>query len=135
VTPATKKNYHCIPGKAETWADEEDFDWLVFAEDADISGEDMKAIVEMATQTFVPGKPFLVVADLRRIGNLSDEARKFGASTAASQFYAALAIIASSPATNLVANFFIRFHKPPAPTRVFSSEEAALKWLRKFKQS
>ena len=46
----------------------------------------------------------------------------------------ASAMIANTFVEKLIANFFIKFQTLPIPTRMFSTEEKALKWLEKFKE-
>ncbi len=40
------------------------------------------------------------------------------------------AFVVKSLSTTLIANFYVKFNKPPNPTRVFSEMESAKKWLR-----
>jgi hypothetical protein len=42
----------------------------------------------------------------------------------------ASAFVLNSLATRLTGNFFIRFHKPVNPTRLFNDEKKAFDWLR-----
>jgi hypothetical protein len=43
-----------------------------------------------------------------------------------------MGIIVKSIFTRAMAELFMRFHKPPYPTRVFTDERAALDWLAQF---
>lgn len=63
---------------------------------------------------------------------VSPEAKKkIGSKEYARHLYAS-AFVVNSLATRLAGNFFIRFVKPEAPTRLFSDRETALNWLRSF---
>jgi hypothetical protein len=44
----------------------------------------------------------------------------------------AVAILASTPLSRMMANFFIAVSKPMAPTRLFDDESLALTWLAEF---
>jgi hypothetical protein len=33
----------------------------------------------------------------------------------------------------ILANYFIRFHKPPVPAKMFTKREEAIEWLQQFK--
>jgi len=44
----------------------------------------------------------------------------------------ATAIVVKSLAARLAGNFFKKLNTPKCPTRLFTSEEDAIKWLRKF---
>jgi hypothetical protein len=61
--------------------------------------------------------------------SLTSEARAVGASEQSTRPLIAQAIVVSSLATRLLGNFFIRFNKPPNPTRIFSNTNDALDWL------
>jgi hypothetical protein len=49
----------------------------------------------------------------------------------ASDAFSALALLAGSPKTQLIANFFIGISRPKVPTQMFTDEEKALAWLRR----
>jgi hypothetical protein len=40
------------------------------------------------------------------------------------------AFLINSLANLLIANFYIKFNRPPNPTKVFNNLESALEWLR-----
>ena len=81
------------------------------------------------------GKPFSTLTDLRKsTGSSSNEARQYAADNSNSPNKIADAIVFSSLAKKLMANFYIQFNKPKSLTRTFTSVEAALKWLRKVKK-
>jgi hypothetical protein len=88
----------------------------------------------MATETFV-GEKFAVIVDIRGMQSITDGARKIAANKNLEHIYSALAIVIGSPATRIVANFFVQFHKPPRPTRIFTDPGEALNWLRKYMQN
>ena len=133
MNPASERiNYLSVPGKAEMWSDRDDISWLVFAEGADISVDDLEELIKLATRKLVAGDVLHVLVDMSLAESISPEARSFAAGRKLAEIYDALAIVAASPATRLVANFFIRFHKPPRPTRIFNTREEAVNWLKKL---
>lgn len=70
-------------------------------------------------------RPLLV--DMRFARSTSAGARDvFGVPHAASM----VALLGESPVDRVIANFFIGVRKPARPTRYFTSEEAALTWLK-----
>ena len=80
------------------------------------------------------GKPALCVVDSRDMLNMTAEARKFIAEYEKEHnLNIALAILSESLATNIIANFFIKFNKPYAPTKLFKDEESALAWLETYR--
>lgn len=125
-----KINYLSVPGKAEMWSDKDDISWMVFAEGSEISQEDLAELIRLATRNVQPGEKLHVLIDMTQSESISPEARAFAAGSQTADYYDSLAIVAGSPATRLVANFFIRFHKPPRPTRIFNTTDEAVKWLK-----
>lgn len=43
-----------------------------------------------------------------------------------------MGIIVKSVFTRAMSDLFMRFHKPPYPTRIFRDEQPALEWLAQF---
>jgi hypothetical protein len=75
------------------------------------------------------GKRRPVLVDIRKLKLVTREARViFGG---ASDSFLALALLAGSPKTQLIANFFIGISRPKVPTQMFTDEEKALTWLRR----
>jgi len=129
LTPV-KINYRTTR-TAELWSDEEDIAWLAFFPEAELEEEDAVEIVRRAAETFV-GERYVVLADIRNLKSISNEARQYFAGRQSEELHNALAILVGSTATRLIANFFINFHKPGRPTRVFTDERKAVKWLKQF---
>ncbi len=74
-------------------------------------------------------RPFLM--DISRVRSLSRDARNYFAKSAAAQeVFSSVALVVGSPLSRAVGNFFIGLNKPLMPTRLFTSEEDALGWLR-----
>lgn len=63
---------------------------------------------------------------------VSSEAKKKIASAEYARYMKASAFVVTSLAARIAGNFFIKFMKPAAPTRLFASRQKALIWLRKF---
>ena len=66
-----------------------------------------------------------------KYASIDDEARKFVAKDQI-KYATASAIINTSLAQSLIANFYIKFNKPMVPTRIFTNKEDAEKWLLTF---
>lgn len=56
-------------------------------------------------------------------------ARKFLANEG-EEGVAALGVLIRSPVDRIIANFYLAFSRPNMPTRLFTSREKALQWLR-----
>ena len=76
------------------------------------------------------GKRVPIMADIRRSKGMTQEARAFFGNP--NPPYSALAILADSPVTRMIANFFIGLNRPSVPTHVFTDEENARAWLRRY---
>jgi hypothetical protein len=127
---STKINYRACRA-AELWSDEDDISWLVFLPEIEVEADDAAAIIQTAGETFV-GEAYVVLADIRLMKSISNEARTYLASQQGEQLHAAVAILVDSMATRLIANFFINFHKPSRPTRIFTDERKAVEWLKRY---
>ena len=75
------------------------------------------------------GKRQPLLADIRKVKTLTREARVFFDNV--TDKFSALALLAGSPATQLMVNFFLGMSRPKVPTRMFTDEEKALAWLRR----
>jgi hypothetical protein len=85
------------------------------------------SLVELSALT--GGKKVPVLADIRKLKSMTREARKHYA--VATMAVTAIALLASSPATQMIANFFLGLNRPNVPTQMFTDEEKALTWLRR----
>lgn len=107
--------------------------YIVVKEDADL---DLKAIVEAveARKKMQGGKKMLALVDNRKIWQISEEANKYSSSKEVGELSIVMALLSGSSLPNrLIGNFFIKFNKLYCPTKMFKSEEKALKWLKSFK--
>jgi len=74
------------------------------------------------------------VYDSRAFFTIDKDARDYVKSGITDPTRIATAVLTDKLATLLLVNFFIRFNKPSTPMKMFSSEEKALKWLRRLKK-
>lgn len=61
------------------------------------------------------------------------EARKYMACEECNPYSLAEAYLIKSISQKMIGNFYLRFNKPFRPTKLFTSEEDAVKWLNGFK--
>jgi hypothetical protein len=90
--------------------------------------EDSIAMYE-ETKRISGGKKYASLVDARATTTLTKEAREWSAKPEIQKNLIAQAIVVTSLANRLVGNFIITFHKPKAPTKLFSSMEKAKEWL------
>lgn len=97
----------------------------------EITLEDVKHDFETASH-LVNFRRTAVLADSRDHTSYTSEIRDFYASKEMAESIPAMAILISSLSTRIIGNFFIKIHKPHFPTRLFTNEADAAKWLKKF---
>lgn len=74
--------------------------------------------------------PPLFLADIRSAKNVSKEVRDtLSNHPLAVRLASKVAVLVNSSLSQILGNLFIRFSKPPYPTKIFSQEEKAAKWL------
>lgn len=78
------------------------------------------------------GKAFCNLVIMEKFVQVGEDARKYAASEENNTYTIADAFVINSFALKIVGNFYIRYDKPVRPTRLFTNEEDALKWLRTF---
>ncbi|MBA4240500.1 MAG: hypothetical protein C0448_07235 [Sphingobacteriaceae bacterium] len=116
----------------EIWIDDEGFLILKPKEGVELDLDEVKACFEAYKSLGIgPHNKVLEIIDARD-GSMTTEARAFAAEVGNDYFIAA-AIISDSLAVRMVVNFYNSFYKQKVPFKMFSTEEAARKWLRTFK--
>ena len=103
-----------LPGDEETLADAE---------------ENVRASVGLSN-----GRRYPVLADGRQTRSVDRAARLHYAGPELTATILAMAVVVASPVQRVIANFFLRLHKPPYPCRLFTVEAEALAWLQGFMQ-
>ena len=63
---------------------------------------------------------------------LSKEARENAIKIEAQSMLGATAMVVNNLAYKLICNFYLKFNQPKRPFQVFSREDEATKWLKKF---
>jgi hypothetical protein len=78
------------------------------------------------------GKDFPILIDAALYSFPDENARKFLASNDSKSHALAEAYVIYSLSQKMVAKFYLNFHKPKRPTKIFSNEVDAVKWLSTF---
>lgn len=81
------------------------------------------------------GKIVKTLVDFRQLSftNIPREALDYMSDNPYNQYQQAVAILIDGLALKLLANFYLKVFKPIVKTRVFESEESAIKWLNTIK--
>ena len=81
---------------------------------------------------FCQGTKVPVYVDLRHIHSQDRGTRAIYAGEQSAVFTKACALMVSSPVSKVLGSFFLGFNKPIYPTRLFTSEGEAMRWLSTF---
>ena len=76
-------------------------------------------------------QPLPLLCDLTNVVKMSRECRKHFAGAEHAAIFSKCALIVTSPVSKIIGNFFLGANKPLKPTRLFTSKEEGLKWLKK----
>lgn len=82
-----------------------------------------------ATAELTEGRRMPVLVDLRGVRSQSAEARAYLAGPEATRVSAAVALLVASPLSRAIGNFYLGFNRPEVPTRLFTNELEAERWL------
>ena len=85
-----------------------------------------------ATNQFLDGRKALILFDASAEYTITEEAKAFGTSDAFISNRIAIAFVTRSIANRLMFNLYLTVYKPAIPTKMFSSRNSALKWLKSF---
>lgn len=101
-----------------------------YPQNFDLTLEVMKQVHKKRLDVVDTPCPLMVYAE--SVASAEYEAQQFASREDVAALVIAMAIIVKSVFTRAMADLFMRFHKPPYPTKVFKDEEAALAWLVQY---
>lgn len=90
--------------------------------------EKIAAVVQLSN-----GTPRALLVDVTETKSVSREAREAYAQAGKDGKVVALALVTGSVVSRIIANFFLNFHKPPIPVRLFNSRGPAKDWLMQYR--
>ena len=116
--------------EARVWLGEDGIVRIRYPQNFNLTLQVMQVVNQQHRQITTDKRPVLVYAE--SVASAEYEAQQFASTEQAIELTACLAIIVKSFFTSAMAELFMKFHKPPYPTRVFNDEQAALAWLETF---
>ncbi|MCK4760934.1 MAG: hypothetical protein KAW12_01955 [Candidatus Aminicenantes bacterium] len=116
---------------AKVWLNEENICCVEHSPNAEIALAEMKENAA-AVYNVIGGKISPVLVDIREVKYITREARSYVSSEKALKAALAQAFLIGSPVSRVIGNFFLGINKTPFPTKLFTSKEKALSWLRGF---
>ncbi len=96
-------------------------------------GKEEAEMFNQARSSISPLKKHLCFMDASQVSYISRGSRSLAAGKETDNITIAFAIFISSPIGRVLGNFFIQVDKPPYPTKLFTDEDQAIKWLLEFK--
>lgn len=88
--------------------------------------ENTRKVLELSGDQVYP-----ILVDIRKIRSISKEARDHFSMRGRKPGVVAIAMLVSSPLSRIIGNFFLGLNQPVVPTKLFSDEESAVKWIKK----
>jgi len=79
----------------------------------------------------VKGDPLPLLCDLTNVVKMTQDCRKHFAGAEHAAVFSKCALIVTSPLSKIIGNFFLGANKPLRPTRLFTSVDEGLIWLKK----
>jgi len=98
---------------------------------AEISLEDAQEVLA-AYHAIRQDKKLPLLVDTKSIESFAREARQYFASDEISADATAAAILVGTPVSQVLGNFYLGLTNPRLPSRLFTSEDEALTWLKGF---
>ncbi len=89
--------------------------------------ENTKAVLDVSEMCVPP-----LLVDIREIQSIDKEARDHFAMRNRTPNVSAIALLIKSQVSKVFGNMFFSLHMPVVPTKLFTSEEKAKEWLKKF---
>ena len=120
--------------KCDLYLIEEGFTLLIAKNKVELELEDAIEIDDISFE-LVEGKPFVTLVDGRNVrSNMSHEAREhFATNKKITDIRKAQAIVVNNLHTKLLANFYMKFHKPENPVKIFNDYDKAEIWVKKIR--
>ena len=120
--------FETTTGKA--WLREDGILMVVVKHQAEIKLEDAKSNIELGKK-LTKGKIIGLCINMRQIRYIDREARSYYSSSENNNIKA-IGVIVDSFLSRVIANFFVAIYKPKKPVKLFTSEEKATEWLKRF---
>ena len=116
---------------AKIWVGEDGIARINHVPDAEVTLEDAHETMA-AYLKLNKGKRMPLLIDTRTMKSLARGARHFFAGEEAAACASAAAIIVGTPVSKVLGNFYLGLSNPHLPSRLFSSEDEALAWLKGY---
>ena len=114
----------------KVWLGEDGILRIQYPTNFNLTLDAMELVHQRHLELTVQPCPLLVYADT--VAAAEYEAQQFASREEVAALISGMGIIVKSAFTRAISDLFMRFHKPPYPTRIFRDEQPALDWLAQF---
>ena len=116
---------------ARLWLGDDGIVRIIWGPGAEVTLEDARE--SMAAYLKInEGRKRPLLVDTKTMKSLARGARQFYAGEEAAQVASAVALIVDTPVSKVLGNFYLGISNPLLPTRLFTSEDEALQWLKGY---
>jgi len=116
---------------AKLWVGEDGICRVIHAPDTVVTLQDAQET--MAEYLKInDGKRLPLLVDTKSMRSISREARHYYASADAAARASAVALVVKTPVSEVLGNFYLGLSHPHLPSRLFTSEDDALEWLKDY---
>lgn len=116
---------------ARLWLGEDGIVRIIHVPGAKVTLEDAQETMA-AYLKLNKGKRRPLLVDTKTMKSMTRETRQYYAGGEAAKVASAAAIIVGTPVSRVLGNFYIGLSNPHLPSRLFSSEDEALEWLKGY---
>jgi hypothetical protein len=78
------------------------------------------------------GKKYPALVNMKKVRSITRDAREYFAGEEARKPVINLAMLVGSPLSEMMGNLFMKLSKPQFSTKMFTSEEKAIEWLKRI---
>lgn len=117
---------------AKIWLDDDGIIRQIIHPNIDVTIDGTKETTQ-AIHKLTQGKAVPVFVEMRNIKSTDQESRKYVTGKEAQKVTKCHAMLIGSPVSRMIGNFCVGLNKPSYPTKLFTNEEKAIKWLKQFK--
>lgn len=116
---------------AKIWLGEDGMVRAVLSPNAQVTLADAKEHIEALVKV-CEGKKRPILVDMSRTKSLDAEARAYYTVEEGPKIEQATALLVGSPVSKIIGSFALGLNKPVYPTKLFTSEDKAIEWLKGF---
>jgi len=116
---------------AKLWLGDDGIVRIIHVPGAQLTLEDAKETMASYLKLY-KGKRRPLLVDTKTMKSMTRETRQYYAGAEAAKVASAAAIIVGTPVSRVLGNFYLGLSNPHLPSRLFTSEDEAMEWLKGY---